>query len=525
MERAKINGDSLSGTGANYVPEINRAYDPRNYIFIVDKFIESGQLPPGLIGEDGSLMFDKDDPMIQYILQILSDGNICSRVLTSKIMALSFRDGMVSFILDVCKKISYNYNRMSGEMKKANETLSWSMMKRQEGTGALLQQLDDEYREEGFDKDFYEKLFSKSGYGDEDAWGKMCQDWQQAIRNGLKKKADEATKTRGDALKKSFDAKFESVKKQQDDLGVSDFDVLQTWSMMDGQWTETEFEKALNIVRIQKQYPEIAEVCKKMGRVANDQDKDLMKVSSGLKFKMEHASGSDIEGVTMGNDFNALLPHEVVQFSDNELEDLFYERFVTKKLQMFRYKSEMAKPSRKLNWKHASRKGPMIACVDSSASMKGVPQKIASSLLGRLETTAELLKRDCFLIDFSVNIKPIDLKVRFHEYRLNSLGLRSTEADFSKGLFPFMNGGTDATKMLEKTFELLESDPSYQNADVLWITDFLIPLPEKSLLRKMQKMRNEGTRFYGFQIGEEPNQWAPYFDHIYKVRYRIPRRF
>lgn len=514
-------------TGGNYsfVYQGNRGYDPRSFIFIIDQFLENGDVPIGLVSEDGTLNVDVDEPMIRYILSIISDPNIKARVLSSKIMALAFRDMMVTFIVDVCEKVKYQYSRASGEMNRAEGTKDWSIEKRQRGTEALLKQLDEEHREDGFDKEFFEKLFMKKGFGKEDEWNKMCDDWKQSIQNKLNRKTEEAAKARGDSLKKVFDAKLDSVKKQLDSLGVSDFDALQAWQMMNGQWTESEFEKAINIVRIQNQYPEIAEVCRKMGRVVNENDKDLMKVTTGFKFKIEHASGSDIEGITMGNNFNALMPHEIVQFSDNELENLFYQRFVTKKLQMFSYKSEMSKPSRKINWKHASRKGPMIVCVDSSASMKGVPQKIAASLLGRLETTAELLKRDCFLIDFSVNIKPIDLKVRFHEYRLNSLGLHSVEADFSKGLFPFMNGGTDATLMLEKTFELLESDPSYLNADVLWITDFLIPLPDASLLSRLQQFRKEGTRFYGFQIGIEPNEWKTYFDKIYQIQYRIPRRF
>lgn len=519
------NVERAADFGYSFEPKRQYAYDPRSFIFLIDQFLETAEIPRGMVGEDGGLTVDVKDPMIQYILTIISDPNIQARVLTSRIMALAFRDMMVTFIIDVCEKVKYQHTRASGEMNQAEGAKVWSFEKRQKGTEALLQQLDEEHREDGFDKDYFDKLFSMHGYADKEKWEKMCEDWKQSIQTKLRKKTEEAAKARGDSLKKAFDAKFDSVKKQLDTMGVSDFDALQAWQMMNGQWTESEFEKSMNIVKIQNQYPEIAEVCRKMGRVANDADKDIMQVASGNRFKMEHASGSDIEGITMGNDFNALLPHEIVQFSDDELENLFYQRYVTKKLQMFRYKSEMTKPSRKLNWKHASRKGPMIACVDSSASMKGVPQKIAASLLGRLETTAEMLKRDCFLIDFSVNIKPIDLKVRFHEYRLNSLGLRSTEADFSKGLFPFMNGGTDATKMLEKTFELLESNPSYQNADVLWITDFLIPLPDDALLKKLQEFRKRGTRFYGFQIGIEPNRWMPYFDKIYQIHYRIPRRF
>ena len=59
------------------------------------------------------------------------------------------------------------------------------------------------------------------------------------------------------------------------------------------------------------------------------------------------------------------------------------------RLQTFRYKSEMAKPSRKLGFTHASRKGPMIVCLDTSASMYGTPERISSTLISLIEETAE----------------------------------------------------------------------------------------------------------------------------------------
>lgn len=511
--------------GPSYVPKNNRLYDPRTYIMVIDNFVETGELPPGFVGSDDSLTFDVEDPMFHYIYKILCEPNVQARVLSSKIMALAFRDTMAEFIINVSQKVRYNYMRASGELNRADNTRNWSMQKRQQCTEALLQQLDEEHSKDGFDRNFFEKMFTKHGVGDEDIWNKMCDDWKQSIQNELKEKTEEAAKARVASLEKYLAGNLDRVKKQQDELGADDIQAIQAWRMMNGQWTETELEKAMNIVKIQNKYPEIAEVCRRMGRVVNEQNNDMMMIATGTKFKIEHSTGSDIEGVTMGNDFNALLPHEVAQFSDNDLENLFYQRFVTKKLQMFRYKSEMAKPSRELNWKHASRKGPMIVCVDSSASMSGVPMKIASSLLGRLEVTAEMLKRDCFLIDFSVDIRAIDLKERFQEFRLNSLGLRSKEENFSGGLFPVLNGGTDARKMLEKTFRLLESDSRYQNADVLWITDFLIPIPDISMLKRLLEYRRTGTKFYGFQIGMETTDWDKYMDKIYKIKYRIPRRF
>ena len=55
---------------------------------------------------------------------------------------------------------------------------------------------------------------------------------------------------------------------------------------------------------------------------------------------MEHSAGSDIEGITVGDDLNSLLPLELAQYSDEDMEGLFIYKYRTRRLQTFRYKSE-----------------------------------------------------------------------------------------------------------------------------------------------------------------------------------------
>ena len=151
--------------------------------------------------------------------------------------------------------------------------------------------------------------------------------------------------------------------------GIPESRAVQAWELMSGGWTETEFERRLNQMKIQDRYPEIKEIVAKMGRVADANGKDRLTIASGTDMKMEHSAGSDIEGITVGDDLNSLLPLELAQYSDEDMEGLFIYKYRTRRLQTFRYKSEMAKPSRKLGFTHASRKGPMIVCLDTSASM------------------------------------------------------------------------------------------------------------------------------------------------------------
>ena len=144
--------------------------------------------------------------------------------------------------------------------------------------------------------------------------------------------------------------------------GVSEQRAVQAWELMTNGWTETEFERRLNQVKIQDKYPEIKEIVAKMGRVADANGKDRLTMHRAVEMKMEHSAGSDIEGITVGDDLNSLLPLELAQYSDEDMEGLFIYKYRTRRLQTFRYKSEMSKPSRKLGFTHASRKGPMIVC-------------------------------------------------------------------------------------------------------------------------------------------------------------------
>ena len=84
---------------------------------------------------------------------------------------------------------------------------------------------------------------------------------------------------------------------------------------------------------------------------------------------------------------------------------------------------------------------------------------------------------------------------------------------------------------MEEMFSLLDNDGlRYVNADVLWITDFMIPEPPRLLIDKFKEYRDTGTRFYGICIVHEQdkaenNSWEPYFHHIYTITYRPVRRY
>ena len=278
---------------------------------------------------------------------------------------------------------------------------------------------------------------------------------------------------RKDALERRLQANLKEIPEYLRRNHIEKDEFMQAWGMMSGMWNTIDFERIRKIVRIQRNYPEIVKVAHKMGRIADDEGKDRIHVKEGDTYQLEHSSRCDIMGITVGNDLNALLPMELAHCADDDLEDLFVYKYLTRKLQTFHYKSEIMHPARCLETKPARRKGPMIVCLDTSGSMAGKPEKIAHSLLIKLLEIADRQQRNCLRIAFSVYVNPID--IRKDRARLLEF--------FSKTAC----GDTDATCMLKTALRLLRSSKDYMNADVLWISDFKIPLLSPALTGKIQE--------------------------------------
>lgn len=287
----------------------------------------------------------------------------------------------------------------------------------------------------------------------------------------------------------------------------SDDEFEQTWALMGGVWNTVEFERIRAIVRVQYRYPQVLQVAKVLGRIADDEGPERVPLGQGNRESVAHAAPSDIEGVGVGNDINALLPHEMAQMADPDMDGLFAYKFATRRLQTFSYKSQVMHPSHKLQLHRARQKGPMIVCLDTSSSMQGVPEEIGHSLVVKLLQLALRQDRDFLLIAFAVSAKPID--VRKERTRLLEFFRRPSQGD------------TDATQMLDAVVETVSSRPEYGSADVCLVSDFQIPMVHDRLQRQINLLRDNGTKFYGLQIGElRDSQWPGFFDRIWHLEYK-----
>lgn len=476
-------------------------YDTSFYVQVLDRYIATGDC-----AETDS------EPLYAYLLSVMNDPMIKIQVLHDDVCARIFYDTMSQFIRLNLEKQKYNLQKSQSEQQGMELALEWSEAKRKDAWQALIQQVDDKYKGNGFDRAFYQGQFGNEGkYADESVWERMIDDWREAFQRDLQEQKEKEIAFRKDDLERRLHANLKNIPEYIRQNQIEKDEFYQAWGLMSGMWNTIDFERIRKIVRIQREYPVIVKVANKMGRIADDEGKEQLHVSQGNMYKMEHSSKSDIMGVSVGNDLNSLLPTELAQCADDDLEDVFVYKYITRKLQTFRYKSEIMQPARRLEIKPAKQKGPMIVCLDTSGSMVGKPEKIAHSLLVKILEIADRQRRSCFLIAFSVSVNPID--VRKERARLLEF--------FSKTSC----GDTDATRMLQTTFRLLQSNKDYMNADVLWISDFKIPLSASDLTDKMQEYQKVDTHFYGLQLGIAENEWTPFFDRIYRIDYTPSRRY
>ena len=508
------------------------AMDVRQYLKMIEIFVDTGEVAGrGVVWPEDAPWVESADPLVAYLTRLMADSQIKARVLGSRLCGKIFYATVGRFVVAAKHEGEFFAQRQWTERNRVAEVLHWDAGRRgnTEECQRLIAQIGADHPDGEFDAEFYRTMFARGMATDDTMWAKMADDWARAIDRQRDGAVERYVRDHGGAQSEILAGMLRSAASHIAGSGIDENRAVQAWQEMNGRWSESEFQRRMTVVKLQDRYPQLEQMVNIMGRVPSSGGASRLSAASGSSMKIAHSAGSDIDGITTGSDLNSLLPIEMAQCVDDDTENAFFYRYVRRQLQTFRYKSNVASPSRRLSPEHASRKGPMIVCVDTSASMHGVPQRIIKCLLGIVEDVAERQRRDCFLIDFSVSVRAIDLMLRRKRRQYESIGLSPQEYAFEKGHLPFIGGGTDAKGMMELTFKLLGTEGgSYVNADVLWVSDFLIDESAQPLLRQMRLSRLGGTRFYTLRIvpeGTPLSHWAAHFDRMSDVAYRQIRRF
>ena len=217
-------------------------------------------------------------------------------------------------------------------------------------------------------------------------------------------------------------------------------------------------------------------------------------------YTAQPAYRGDIIGLRLSNDIPATLPSELALYNNADTEKYFMLKFAEKQLLAYAYQQKYAgavniTPSGTQAAPEMTPKGPVLMCVDTSASMHGLPEQIAKTVTFALTKIALEEQRPCFLISFSAGIETLDLS----NFKDSDSLIRLTA--FLRKSF---NGGTDPAPALKHAVQLLHQK-DWENADVLMVSDFIMETIPDELEQYIQAERQKQTGFYSLVIGSAGN--------------------
>ena len=274
------------------------------------------------------------------------------------------------------------------------------------------------------------------------------------------------------------------------------------WDLSEGAWQEVdwdEFEKYSKLLEQNKDIQELAEMIGRLQESDEEYEKELLeKTIITHEWKVDDIGKSEIIGIHFSDDLNNLTPSEIALLSTPETELIFAKKFVEKKLLTYqhidkykRFEQEEFEESMK---KKEDEKGPIIACIDTSGSMRGAPEKIAKTIIFALLKIALRENRRCYVISFSTDIEVMEITE-----------LSTSLEKLIKFLKMSFHGGTDATPALIKALQMLETE-NYKKSDVVMVSDFIMPSLSNDLKNRIltQKEKNK-TKFYAITITTQSN--------------------
>lgn len=225
------------------------------------------------------------------------------------------------------------------------------------------------------------------------------------------------------------------------------------------------------------------------------------------KLSLSPYSKSEVHSVTFSGDIQTLLPAEAVKLKNPLLKRKFYADMLEGKLLTYQLKGE--------NWNSDTagkkRKGPVVALVDTSASMRGSPELLAKAVL--LAVAGRMLKenRDVKVILFSSKWQTVEIELT------NKKRMGQEFLDFLKFTF---GGGTDFNTALRAGLKAIKNEKAFEGADLLFLTDGFSELSEVPLIREWNEIKAERkARIFSLIIGNyDAGGLEQISDHTYLIR-------
>lgn len=226
-----------------------------------------------------------------------------------------------------------------------------------------------------------------------------------------------------------------------------------------------------------------------LGRMEGDRDRRTSSDSQSL---------TETHSLIFSGDVQRMLPQEMVNLADERLKLLFYARMCERRLLTYQLRGKEFRDGER------KRGGPVVALIDCSGSMSGEPELAAKALLLALSRRLSEERRPLRALMFSVDVE---------SYDLYSPGGRSQLLDL---LCQTFGGGTDFDAALRQGIKSL-SEPEWQGADILFITDGLARIRDRGCLHDWNCLKErQGCRIFTVLVGgTEPGGLQRISDQVF----------
>ena len=267
------------------------------------------------------------------------------------------------------------------------------------------------------------------------------------------------------------------------------------WDFRVGELSENDISLLQRWIDFINDYKDIDKICESMGRRI-----DIENSINNIEFKDSYnysnkkiTSKDEIVGIYFSKDIENIVPEELSLLCDKDFEKLFKLKYIENRLMCFDKDSYIfdEKEKQKIKAGYIDGKGPVIICIDTSGSMKGINEYIAKATMLKIVMQALSENRNIYLINFSVEI---------YSYKFSKYDGINELINFLKLSY---HGGSDIYKALNEANKIMNTD-DFRNADVLVLSDFMMEDMPYNLIELCEKQKSKGNKFFAVSIGKFP---------------------
>lgn len=366
----------------------------------------------------------------------------------------------------------------------------------------------------GFNMDFYTEKFDRSFFNTEGGRRKLKKNTElsfDSVKNYFSEKWNRLLTEKKTAWEKEFigargaffstelKRRITNLKTVSKTLEPGSGELGRLWNLSKGRWQQSSYDVLLDYSEYFTKDITLRELARSLGRSHETEIETEEEIYSerGAKrvLEIDKNGRSELFGIHESGELQSLLPVELALLSDSSGELLFYKKFTEKKLQSWEYVDKHFVLRETEDSGHGARKkheaeGPFILCIDTSGSMRGEAEKVAKTLVFALLKFALKQKRLCYLISFSTQIETLEIS--------------DLPANINKLCeFLTMNfyGGSNAENAFTEALLMLEKE-SYRKADIVMVSDFILPRLDAATGERMKNAQAGKTLFHGILVGD-----------------------